>query len=89
MMLPSSRKRQWASLLSTCMATATSTLASSEGLAGDDDTSHRSADNCGYSGALRMVTRIISPRDPEFHSKSGKAAIDAKVSDLRAEFVWD
>ena len=36
-----------------------------------------------------MVTRIISPREPEFHSKRGKAAIEAEVSDLRAESVWD
>ena len=64
-------------------------FASSDGLAGDDETSHRCADNCGCSGALGMVTRIISPREPEFHSKRGKAAIDTEVSDLRAECVWD
>ena len=64
-------------------------FASSDGLAGDDETSHRCADNCGCSGALGMVTRIISPREPEFHSRRGKAAIDTEVSDLRAECVWD
>jgi len=64
-------------------------FASSEGLAGEDETSHRGSDNCGCSGALGMVMRIISPREPEFHSKRGKAAIDAEVSDLRAETVWD
>jgi hypothetical protein len=63
--------------------------ASFEGLADENGDTHRGSENCGCSGALGMVTRIISPREPEFHSKRGKAAIEAEVSDLRAESVWD
>ena len=68
-------------------------FASSDGLAGDDETSHRCADNSGCSGALGMVTRIISPREPEFHSKRGKAAIDAAAwerftASLAARACW-
>ena len=54
-------------------------FAASASLACEDDT----------SGALGMVTRVISPLEPAFHSKRGKVAIYAEVSDLIAECVLD
>ena len=61
--------------------------ASYDGL--DGETGHRSRDTSSCTNALGLVTRTISPKEPEFHSKRGKAAIEAEVSDLRAAEVWD
>ena len=65
------------------------TYASTSDLPDEEGSCHRSSENSGCSGALGMVTRIISPKSPEFHSQRGKKAIDAEVNDLRAEAVWD
>ena len=62
-------------------------FASSGGIAGDNGYAHMSADSCSCTGALGLVNRTISPREPEFHSKRGKVAIEAEVSDLRAASV--
>ena len=64
-------------------------FASFEGLADEDGVTYRGTDDCSCTGALGMVTRVISPKEPEFHSKRGRAAIDAEVSDLRAAEVWE
>ena len=60
--------------------------ASHDGLPGE--TGHRSRASTSCTNALGLVTRTISPKEPEFHSKRGKAAIEAEVTDLRAAEVW-
>ena len=57
-------------------------FASYEGLLDGDG--HRSGDSSSSTNALGLVTRTISPKEPEFHSKRGKADIQAEVADLRA-----
>ena len=38
---------------------------------------------------LGMVTKVIPPRDPTFHSPERRDAIEKEVGDLRTQIVWD
>ena len=38
---------------------------------------------------MGLVTRTIPANSPDFHSPKGRAAIEAEISDLRSEEVWD
>ena len=53
-----------------------------------EDDGHRPLASCPTK-YLGLVTRVIPPRSPEFHSQRGKKAIADEIADLRTESVWD
>ena len=50
---------------------------------------HRPKHFLSETNYMGLVTRTILTNSLDFHSPKGRAAIDAEISDLRSEVVWD